>query len=61
MLCIIANSLIDNGMRATWPKSHLGQVVPVLKTGLRRDCDIVKRASKAGLRNDGVWAAFTGD
>jgi hypothetical protein len=37
---------------------HLGQVVPVLKTGLRGDCDFVKRASEAGRGNDRVWKAW---
>jgi hypothetical protein len=33
-------------------------VVPVPKTGLRGDCDFVKRASKAGRGNDRVWKAW---
>jgi hypothetical protein len=37
---------------------HLGQVVSVLKTGLRGDCDFVKRASKAGRENDRAWKAW---
>jgi hypothetical protein len=37
---------------------HLGQVVPVPKTGVRGDCDFVKRFSKAGHRNDRVWKAW---
>jgi hypothetical protein len=48
-----------NGLVVTWPNSrHLGQVVPVPKTGLRGDCDFVKRVSKAGHGNDRVWKAW---
>jgi hypothetical protein len=36
---------------------HLGQVVLVPKTGLRGDCDFVKRVSKAGRGNDRAWKA----
>jgi len=46
--------------RFTWPPSrHLGQMIPVPQTGLRGDCDLVKkRVSKAGRGNDGVWKAW---
>jgi hypothetical protein len=38
-----------NALVVTGPNSwHLGPVVPVPKTGLRGDCDCVKRVSKAG-------------
>ena len=37
---------------------HLGQVLPVPKTGLRGDCDFVKRVSRAGHGNDRVWKAW---
>jgi len=36
---------------------HLGQVVPVPKTRVRGDRNLVNRVSKAGHGNDRVWKA----
>jgi len=41
---ISAKALTEHSEQSTCPYSrHLGQVVPVPKTGLRGDCDFVKR------------------
>jgi hypothetical protein len=56
--CVFNREDRDYENLVTWPISrHLGQVVPVVKTGLRGDYDFLKRASKAGRENDRVWKA----